>query len=1119
MKKLLVILVALLALLVVAFFVLTSSGFLKSMVLPKVGAALNAKVDAESVSLSPFSSVEIRKLTVVPNGAEPLASVELARVRYSLFAILGGRIEVEEILVGSPSLTLVQKADGTSNLDPIMKKLGEGASAPAPAKGSAPGKPVQLDLRSFKIENASLSYRASAKDGSGMSADVTGLNLTARDLKNGGKGRIEIGSGLKFEQRTAAPTVTTSGVQGTIKGGFDLGLSPELAPGAVGGKLEAQLQQATGAFKEFQGFATVVSADLVPGELKRLAVEFARQGTAMGSVTAAGPLDLAKKEAKLQVDVSAIDRNVLNLAGAAMGLDFATTRFDSANRIELTAGGQKVSITGSVTGSRVSVKKGEMVMPPVDLKDSYDVAVDLTAQSATVKAFALSGTQGGREILQGALSQPLQVSWAPNAGALPDASVQLKISDFRLADWSALAGTPLQGTLNAQAEFGVKGGGKDLGFRVAAGLAGMSGTFGSNVVKNLGFDAAVQGGVASFAEAAKRRLTVAAEVKELTGEAAVVKFNGYAMALTSDIGLPEGEVVIHDLQVRLRQRTQEGGSVGVKGRWNTVKGAGEIAVVAKDLNEAALKPFLQAALGDKELRSVKIAAELSTKYDPAADFAVKGSAELKDLVVRDPSGTVPESPLAAGLSLDLGGTATRIAVRQGELRLSPTARAKNIATLTGDLDFGKTNALKGGFKLTSESLDVTPFYDLFAGGAETASTSTSTPPPANPVPPAGGPQREPDPVKLPIELFTFDATVGKFFLREVAAENFVMGLKIAGSRIEVQPLQLALNGAPIKADLKLDLGVPGYIYDLNAQADRIPVKPFANSFVPMLKDRIEGAFQATAQVKGAGITGVSLQKNLAGALGLSVTNANLRLNDPNQKKGLLTLLTSLLAKTLNIRELQDRPIMDIVATAKMGGGKIDLTEARARSSSLEVGTSGSLPIAADLMQTPVNLPVNVSLNRELAQKARLMPANTPTNQAYVAIPAIASLKGTLGAPTPDIDKVAAGLLLARGLAGLAGGQTGNAVSGVADLIGGVAKGETNAVGNLIQGVGNLFGGKKQEASPAATPATAASTNAPAKAAPASSTTTTTNAAPATNALNKAVGGLLKGLLGNDNKKP
>jgi len=162
MKKLLLLLGVFVALLVVAYLVVTSSGFLKSAVLPRVGAALNARVEADSISLRPLgSTVEIRGLSIVPNGAEPLAKVELARVRYQLAAFLRGIIAVDEIHLGSPNLTLVAKADGSSNLDPILRKLAE-EGAKAPAQPAPQGQPPQVELRSFTVEKGALSYRASA---------------------------------------------------------------------------------------------------------------------------------------------------------------------------------------------------------------------------------------------------------------------------------------------------------------------------------------------------------------------------------------------------------------------------------------------------------------------------------------------------------------------------------------------------------------------------------------------------------------------------------------------------------------------------------------------------------------------------------------------------------------------------------------------------------------------------------------------------------------------------------------------------------------------------------------------------------------------------------------------
>ncbi len=1095
MKKLLVFLGILVALLVAAGVVVTRSGFLKSVVLPRVGAALNATVTADSVALRPFSSVEIRNLTVTPNGAETLVKVEVARVRYSLMAILGGRIEVGEIFVGNPAVTLVAKADGTSNLDPILKKLAEGASpgggaAPAPAPA---GKPAQVDLRKLTVQNGSITYRATAKDGTRTAGDVTGLNLEVTDIRNGGKGRVSVGSGLGFSQTPAVAGGVENRIQGTQKGAFDLELADDLMPRALTGKLEALLQQGAGTFQEFQGFGANLQADLAADGLRGLVLEFARQGTALGSISAKGPLDLSKKEAQLDVEVRAIDRNVLNLAGAAMGLDFTTTRFDSTNRVILASGGTAVSVVGTVNGSRVSVKKGELVMPAVELRKSYDLALDLNGQTAQLRSFGLQAVQGGREILRGSLAQPMQISWASEAAALPDARLELALNDLRLQDWSALAGAPLQGTVQGKAGFGVQGGGKDLGFGADLVLAGMSGTFGSNAVRNLGMQASVAGTVTAFADAAKRRLVVTSKVNDLAGEAAAVKFQKYGIDARAELGLPEGAVAMDDIQVRLREGTTDGGTLGLKGRWDLAAGGGDLNLTARGVNEAGLRPFLQVALGEKQLRSLQLVADVATRVDPKGESSIKATAVVTNLVVHDPAGTVPGTPLDAGLTLDGSGTQQKIVLRQAGLRLTPTSRARNELTLTGDLDFTKADALKGAFKVAAEALDVTPYYDLFAGGGGTAQEpTTGTPAPA---PAPGGPQKEPDPIRLPVELITVDAQIGKFYLREVAAENFQAAVRVESTRVEVQPFQLALNGAPIKAGVKLNLGVPGYEYALNFSAGGIPVKPFANSFVPMLKDRIEGSIQAGADIQGAGVTGVNLKRTLKGGMQFAVTNANLKLAAVGQKPGLLSMLTGLLATALNIRELKDKPIMEIQAAATMGEGRIDLTNTLARSASVEVTTGGSIPIADDLMQSPLSFPVNVALSRDLAERARLVSADTPTNAVYVPIPAIASMKGTLGAPAPEVDKVKAGLLAARGIAGLVGGQAGSAVGGVADLVGGVARGGTNAVGNLIQGIGNLLGGRG-----AATNAAPGGTNDP--------KTSASN----TNAPANPLGGLLRGLI-------
>jgi uncharacterized protein involved in outer membrane biogenesis len=130
----------LLLLVIVAYFVLTSGAFFKGFILPRVGASIGSEITVAEAAISPFSQVVLRDLKVTPKGADTFLTATEIRLRYSLLGILGGNMTVEEFSVDAPTINVVQNADGTSNLDPILKAtqpLG-GAAAPAPA-AAAPG--------------------------------------------------------------------------------------------------------------------------------------------------------------------------------------------------------------------------------------------------------------------------------------------------------------------------------------------------------------------------------------------------------------------------------------------------------------------------------------------------------------------------------------------------------------------------------------------------------------------------------------------------------------------------------------------------------------------------------------------------------------------------------------------------------------------------------------------------------------------------------------------------------------------------------------------------------------------------------------------------------------------
>src|SRR5687767_2497314 len=106
--------VALLVLLLFVYFIVTSGPFIKAVILPKASASLNAKITAEDVSLSPFSKLHLKKVSVLTTGAEPLFAADEMTIRYSLLKILKGNIHVDECTVERPVIQVIKEVDGSS---------------------------------------------------------------------------------------------------------------------------------------------------------------------------------------------------------------------------------------------------------------------------------------------------------------------------------------------------------------------------------------------------------------------------------------------------------------------------------------------------------------------------------------------------------------------------------------------------------------------------------------------------------------------------------------------------------------------------------------------------------------------------------------------------------------------------------------------------------------------------------------------------------------------------------------------------------------------------------------------------------------------------------------------
>src|SRR5713226_1345687 len=467
-------------LLFLAYFVATSAPFLKVVILPKVGSALHAAITVEDASLHPFFSVSLSGLEVRTTGPAPLLTAKEVVARYSLWDIIGGKINVREVRLVSPVVTIIENADGTSNLDPLLKSSAEeGKKPPPPVQSSAP----QLEVRNVSLTNATVRRLVTRTNGVREILELANVNLTLDRLQNGQAGNLALAADVALTRELPpTQTATNDALEGRIAGAFEFVLGAELQPHEINGNTTLQVSKAAGSFADLAGVAAALECELTATELKQVALSFKQNDKSLGQIRASGPLELAKSEGKVKIEIG-IDRHVLNLAGAMLGMDFGQTTISAAYEVDISKAGKLVAAAGKLNVNQLSITQKGATTKHLDLQLENNVVVDLEAKSAVVNSFTLSGTQDQKALLRGALTRRMQLSFGGAANATGESAFDLAVTDLNLTDWKPFLGTsPPLGKIGLTLNLVSKQDGKNLSAVLTAQVDDLTASFGSNRV-------------------------------------------------------------------------------------------------------------------------------------------------------------------------------------------------------------------------------------------------------------------------------------------------------------------------------------------------------------------------------------------------------------------------------------------------------------------------------------------------------------------------------------------------------------------------------------------------------------------------------------------------------------
>jgi hypothetical protein len=515
---------------------------------------------------------------------------------------------------------------------------------------------------------------------------------------------------------------------------------------------------------------------------------------------------------------------------------------------------------------------------------------------------------------------------------------------------------------------------------------------------------------------------------DLTGQFGNNSFSNFGSTMDMDVSRTPEQIQIHKLDGGLTQAGNAGGSFNLTGSFEPARQKAQLTAGLAGFNQNGLRPFLEPLLAGKKLLSIAINGNASVQYDPNQSSVIKADLQVTNLVVHDPAGPIPATPLSAGLQIDTLLQKQSADIRRFQISLTPTKLAQNQIQLQGQVNFAQPKAIQGNLELTSDSLDLTSYYDLFAGGAKAGTTSSASAQTA----PVAAVSQEPPPMTLPMQNFTVTANLARIYLHEVAITNFQTTVKLDTNRVTIKPLQFSLNGAPVSAAGDVDLSVPGYKYNVALDATQVPFAPLVNSFAPERKGQLGGILTAHAQVGGAGVINADWEKNLTGQFDIGATNVSLSIDNLSEKnpwekiiKGVVNVVAlipelirspeSAIASLFNqltgqrgglMDELQKAPIEAMVVRGQAGAGRVNVQQASVQSAAFSADAPGGFIWAPVLTNSTINFPITISVSQSIAKQLNLAAANSGAGSTYVALPQFLTMTGTLGNPQKQIKKSA-----------------------------------------------------------------------------------------------------------------
>jgi hypothetical protein len=831
-KIIIIVLISVLLILVFIPIIVTRSFFIKAFILPGVSESVGIPIECESISLNPFSSAEIKDLSLGET-EDPFLTSKIIKCRFSLFSIIGGNIKVDEISADDVKVRLVQNTEGEWSLPLLNKKKRKSSSKAPPGTKKENKEPFNLELTniSFTNFNAHLIQEGNSPDQrKEIMLHNTSLNIPS--LKNDGEkhsaslkgsfSRIYVNN-LKVEN--AAFNIDTK-----------IALNEKLLPKSI--ELDGVLNELDGEANrislkghEVKLFMQTDMDDMEKIRIKSFKLTETHNAKTSASIDIKGDFSLSPLTAKADINIGPVTPNAFNLIGAVIGdFDFGNT--NASYKVSLTFDKQQnLNAEGTMAVNDLSVVSEKMKLKklkPMKLVFNHNVSANLKDRIIHVNALDVNVSDTEKKIMDLSVSEPFYLSMDDKtAGKAKAPKIMLNCYEFPLNMVNAAADTGIEsGTLNAKIETVLGNLGKNIDINGTLNINNLKMEKKGLALKNMNL-----------------RQTVNANLKE---------FNRLK------ISQAETRISAKDKRVMDMQLT---GDVDIK------KMEGDLVAQIYGLNEDIMELFPTDTVKNSP-EKFNIKARIKTILKGKKDIKSSCNFAVTDLIPANCRNR-NDTPLNVDCRIIAGIKAETVSMESLFLKLNSPSR--QLALIKGNALY-QLNPANGAseFVLETQGVDLKAIENLIPEKIQKNDNEPENGEPGNERKKTPG---EPGPIDLKgMQL------LGKIVMKDISYEKVEISeglgiIKISDNKVYIKPFEMTVNESKMNVAGFIDLGVKGFKYDLSSDVKELPIDTFISIFQPELQGTVSGGIKTfDFKLKGQGVSRKHLKKNLTAKGALSLNN-------------------------------------------------------------------------------------------------------------------------------------------------------------------------------------------------------------------------------------------------------